>query len=152
MKLPQPFQRPFIPSASPGRRDYSTPEDYLTLLSANDRAEFTEEQLDRIRMLLASAIPQPSPKLVDLRFDIDLLMSRFYIVLFVGKDRRQKRRSHLPPFLTHIGNLAVATALLLSINILISICLFILLYLVKSALNIDIIPGAHLAEHLQRFQ
>ena len=128
-----------------------TPDDYLALLDEDTRTSFSTHQLDSVRMLLASAISKPSPKLVDLRLDIDLLLSRFYVVLFVGKDRRYKRHSLLPPLVTRIGNIAIAIAILMGINLLISVGLCLFLYLVKSALNIDLFQGAHLAEQLNRF-
>lgn len=129
-----------------------TPDDYLALLDEEDRASFSESQLDCIRTLLRSAIPQPSPKIVDLRFDIDLLLSRFYVVLFVGKDRRRQRRSPVPRLLTRIGNVIIAIALLIGINLLFSVCLFIFLYLVKSALSIDLFQGSHLIDQVNRFR
>lgn len=129
-----------------------TPDDYLALLDEETRTSFSTHQLDSIRMVLASAIPKPSPKLVDLRFDIDLLLARFYVVLFVGKDRRTKRRSPLPPVLIRIGNVAIAIAIVVGINLLSSMGLFLFLYLVKSALSIDLFPGIHLAEQLKRFR
>ena len=129
-----------------------TPDDYLELLDNDMRTSFSNEQLDSVRMLLASAIPKPSPKIVDLRCEIDLLISRFYVVLFVGKDRRRKQRSPLPPLLARIGNVVMAIAILLGINLLVSVGLFVFLYLVKSALSIDLFQGAHLADQLNRFR
>ena len=129
-----------------------TPEQYLALLDENTRTSFSDQQLDSVRMLLASAIPKPSPKLLDLRFEVDLLISRFYVVLFVGKDRRSKRRSPLPPLLIRIGNVAIAIAILVGINLLTSVGLFVFLYLIKSALNIDLFQGAHLADQLNRLR
>ncbi|WP_287281264.1 hypothetical protein [Okeania sp. SIO2G5] len=117
-----------------------------------ERSSFSKDQLDCIRSLLRSAIPQPSPKLVDLRFDIDLLLSRFYVVLFVGKDRRRQRRSPVPRLLTRIGNVTIAIVLLIGINLLFSVCLFIFLYLVKSALSIDLFKGTHLIDQINRFR
>ena len=142
-----------IPSGQT-RRTYRqrTPDDYLDLLDEETRTSFSEDQLDCIRTLLRSAIPQPSPKLVDLRFDIDLVISRFYVVLFVGKDRRRQRRSPVPRLLTRIGNVAIAIALLIGINLLFSVCLFIFLYLVKSALSIDLFQGSHLVDQVNRFR
>lgn len=129
-----------------------TPDDLLELLDQEMRSSFSANQLDSVRMLLASALPKPSPKLVDIRFEIDLLISRFYVVLFVGKDRRVKRRSPLPPLLNRLSNIAIAIVILVGINLLISVGLFIFLYLVKSALNINLFPGDHLADQLNRFR
>lgn len=128
-----------------------TPDDYIDLLTPETLATFSDSQLDHVRMLLASAIPKPAPKLIDLRFEIDLLISRFYIVLFVGKDRRKKQRSQLPPLLARISNVAIATLILIGVNVLITVCLLMFLYLVKSAFSIDLIQGAHLQDHINQF-
>ena len=129
-----------------------TPEDYLALLDDEARASFSDDQLSSICMLLRFAIPKPSPKLVDLRFEIDLLISRFYVVVFVGKDRRRQRRGPVPRRLTRIGNIIIAIAILVGINLLFSVCLFIFLYLVKSALSIDLFQGTHLVDQINRFR
>ncbi|MEB3210803.1 MAG: hypothetical protein VKL39_05590, partial [Leptolyngbyaceae bacterium] len=94
--------------------------------------------------------PKPSPKLVDLRFGIDLLVSRFYVVVFVGKDRRQRRRDYVPSPLARIGNVIVAIALLIGINVLISLGIFLLAYLAKSAIGINLFPDSHLSDQIQR--
>lgn len=128
-----------------------TPDDYIELLKPETLASFSDSQLDHIRMLLASAIPKPAPKLLDLRVEIDLLISRFYIVLFVGKDRRKQQRSPLPPLLARISNVALAILILISVNVLFTGCLLMFLYLLKSAASIDLIQGAHLQDHINQF-
>lgn len=123
---------------------------YLDLLDAEVRSSFTAPQLEAVRQLLEAAIPKPAPKLVDLRFGVDLLVSRFYIVLFVGKDRRQKSRLYLPEPMVRLGNAIAAVVLLIGLNLLISLFIVLLAYLVKSAIGIDLVPGSHLADHLQK--
>lgn len=148
-----PRRNEFFPSEQPSPYHRKrTPDDYLSLLDEDTKATFSAEQLDSIRMLLRSAIPKPSPKLIDLRVEIDLILSRFYVVLFVGKDRRQQQRSPIPRTLTRMGNIITAIAILVGINLLFSVCLFIFMYLVKSALSIDLIQGAHLADQINRFR
>lgn len=126
-----------------------TPEDYLQQLSPELRSSFSAEQLAAVRGLLAAAIPQPAPKLVDLRFGVDLIASRFYVVLFVGKDRRRQRRSYMPEPMVRLGNAIAAVILLLGLNLLISLVILLLAYLVKSAVGIDLFPDSHLADHLR---
>ena len=100
------------------RTDYSshTPNDYLAKLAAPIRESLTPEQLDAFHQILSEALPRPSAKLVDLRFVIDLLVSRFYVVLFIGKDRRAKQRRYLPHMMTKIGN-TIAIIIILWVQI-----------------------------------
>ncbi|MCU0524346.1 MAG: hypothetical protein MUF72_05930 [Elainella sp. Prado103] len=135
-------------SIQPSRYLSRTPEDYLQQLPPELRSSFSEEQVSAVRELLAAAIPKPAPKLVDLRFGVDLIASRFYVVLLVGKDRRRQRRSYLPEPMVRVGNGIAAVVLLLGLNLLISLIIFLLAYLVKSAVGIDLFPDSHLADHL----
>ena len=86
-------------------------------------------------------MPKPSAKLVDLRFVIDLIVSRFYVVLFIGKDRRAKQRRYIPRALTKIGNTIAIIIILLGANLTISAFIVLLGYLLKSAIGIDLLPG-----------
>lgn len=94
-----------------------------------------------MRSLLSNAIPQPSPKIVDFRFVVDLIFSRFYIVLFVGKDRRNQQRKYVPRGAARVGNIVAAIVLLVGANLVISAFLVLVVYLIKSALGIDLTPG-----------
>ena len=127
-----------------------TPDSYLQTLAPDQLASFSPEQLHIVRSLLLSAIPEPAPKIVDLRFGVDLLISRFYIVLFVGKDRRGRQRNYLPKLVIKWGNILAAAILLVGINLIITVIIFMFAYLVKSALGIDLTPG-HLADQIERF-
>jgi hypothetical protein len=135
-------------------RNYSsrTPDYYFQSLEPELRDSFTHQQTEAIYGMLKAAIPKPNPKLVDLRFVIDLVLARFYVVLFVGKDRRQQKRSYLPSSLSRAGNVMGAVVLLLGLNLLISIFLFLLAYLIKSAAGIDLFPDADLGDQLQKLR
>ena len=111
-----------------------------------------EQLLGDCRALLESAIPKPSPKLVDLRFTVDLVLSRFYIVLFVGKDRRQQKRPYRSNSISRMGNAIAAVLLLLGLNLLISLFLFLFIYLIKSAAGVDLFPDSHLSDQLQKLR
>lgn len=124
-----------------------TAADYLNQMDPLLRASFTPLQLAEVERLLDQARPQPSAKIVDLRFSIDLLLTRYFIVLLVGQDRRKQTRHRVVTPLTRIGNWIAAMGLLLSLNVLLSLTLFLGAYLVKSALNIDLMPG-HLWNNL----
>lgn len=110
-------------------------------------SSFTPEQQAAIYDLLERSFPKPSPKIIDLRFVVDLLVSRFYVVVLVGKDRRIQRRQHIPAGVSKIGNLMAAIALLLSLNVFVSLGVFLLLYLLKSGIGIDLFPS-HLSDFL----
>ncbi|EDZ95497.1 MAG: hypothetical protein P5702_01670 [Limnospira sp. PMC 1291.21] len=123
-------------------------DEYLQKMTPEVLASFNPQQLAEIRQTLDAAIPQPSSKIVDLRFTVDLIIDRFYVVVFVGKERRQKKRS---PFFTQahkIANIIAASLLLIGLNLMISAIIFLLLYLIKSALGIDLFPGEHLIDIL----
>ncbi|MBW4474113.1 MAG: hypothetical protein KME45_27620 [Stenomitos rutilans HA7619-LM2] len=53
-----------------------TPDYYLDKLALPIRESLTLEQLEAFHQLLSEAIPKPSAKLVDLRFTVDLVLSR----------------------------------------------------------------------------
>lgn len=146
--MPSPFRNESInqPNYQTKTADY-----YLNSIDPDLRESFTPEQITAVRTLLESAIPQPSPKLVDLRFTVDLILSRFYVVLFVGKDRRRQRRSYLPDRFAKVGNAIAAVILLIGLNLSVSLFIFLLLYLIKSAIGIDLFQGSHLSDQLQKF-
>lgn len=128
-----------------------TPDDYLQGMDADILHSLNPRQREAIERVLLDAIPKPSPKIVDLRFTVDLILSRFYIVLFVGKERRRGSRSYLPQRATRVGNAVAAIVLLVSLNLLITSILFLFLYLLKSALGIDLFAGEHLIDKLNQF-
>ncbi|WP_219904709.1 hypothetical protein [Stenomitos frigidus] len=134
------------------RPDYSshTPNYYLSKLAAPIRNSLTPEQLEAFHQILNEAIPKPSAKLVDLRFVIDLLVSRFYIVLFIGKDRRAKKRRYVPQVMTKMGNTIAIVIILLGANLTISAFILLAAYLMKSAIGIDLLPG-HFPDTIKRF-
>jgi hypothetical protein len=135
---------------SQSRYTTRTPDHYLQTITSDQLAGFSPEQLQIVRSLLESAIPKPAPKIVDLRFGVDLLISRFYIVLFVGKDRRRQRRTYFPELVLKWGNKLAAVLLLVGVNLVISLVVLMFAYLVKSVLGIDLTPG-HLADQVKRF-
>jgi len=116
----------------------------LATMAPDVATSLTPQQRVEVERLVALAVPKPAPKLVDLRWDIDLLVSRFYVVLLVGKDRRQTARDYPVSRLTAVGNWLAAVVLLLGLNVSITLGLGLLAYLGKSALNIDLFPESHL--------
>ncbi|MEQ8540275.1 MAG: hypothetical protein RIB93_22820 [Coleofasciculus sp. D1-CHI-01] len=118
-----------------------TPQYYIDKMEPELRASFTTQQLQAIFNVLDEAIPKPSPKIVDLRFLVDLIVTRFYVVLLVGKDRRRKPRRYIPKGVAKVGNVIAAIILLLGVNLLLSASLFLFAYLLKSLVGIDFFSG-----------
>ena len=114
---------------------------YLAQLDPEVQTSLTPQQRAEVERVIDLAIPKPAPKLVDLRFDIDLLISRYFIVLMVGKDRRRTPRSLPVSRLTQFGNWVAAVVLLLGFNLALSTSVLMLAYLIKSALGINLLPG-----------
>ena len=128
--------------------NFRTPKDYLSSLDPQIAESFTEEQLKAVKHLL-KATPKPSPKLVDLRFTVDLVFSRFYIVLFVGKDRRSQKRFYFQNKFVRVGNSIAAIILLIGVNLVISASLILVAYLIKSAIGVDIFADQHITDVLK---
>jgi hypothetical protein len=139
------FQTP--PSAYPPAYSARTADYYLQQIDADVHDSLTPKQLAGVRKVLESVIPKPSPKIVDLRVNIDLIVSSFYVVLFVGKDRRKRKRSYLATGFTKIANRIAAIIMLIGLNMTISLFIFLVAYLVKSALGINLFPE-HLSDYL----
>lgn len=107
----------------------------------------TPAQLAAIRSMVKSSILQSSPKLVDLRVSVDLIFTRFYVVLFVGKERRKNPRPHTVSGMTIITNKIAAIGLLVGLNLTVSAFIFLMAYLLKSALGINLFDH-HLRDYL----
>jgi hypothetical protein len=117
------------------------PEYYLAKLAAPIRDTLSSEQLAAFREILHEAIPKPAPKIVDLRFSIDIIAARYYFVLLVGRDRRKKpRRYDLNP-IAKMGNFVAVSIILLGLNLTLSASMLLIGYLVKSIVGINLLSG-----------
>jgi hypothetical protein len=123
------------------------PDFFLARLKPSTVAALDPAQLDDVRAAIAEAIPQPQPKIIDIRFVINLIFDRYYVVLFMGKDMRRQSRQQ-PTWVTRLSNFMVALLLLLSCNLVISLTLGMGMYLIKSAVGIDLFPG-HLNDRVE---
>jgi hypothetical protein len=110
----------------------------------------TPEQWAIIQKYIFNRKGQKHSKLVDIRFIIDLVLTRYYVVLLVGKDRRNRDRMHPVTGFTKAGNIVAAIFLLLSLNLILSASILLPIYLTKAALGIDLLPG-HLTQILQQW-
>ena len=128
-----------------------TPEHYIQQIEPHILSTFTSAQLDAMRIILNHAIPKTSPKIVDLRFDIDLVFSRFYIVLLVGKERRKGKRHYVTHGITKVGNFIAAVFLLIGLNLMVSLFIGLFFYLLKSAVGIDLFRQSHIIDQIKNF-
>lgn len=117
-----------------------TPEYYLEKLDPQLRASFTAPQLEAVKQLLGASIPRPAAKLVDLRFWVDLLAYRFYVVLFVGKDHRRGDRTEFTEPMARKGNAITALLLLIGLNFLISLFILLIALSIKLAVGYSLLP------------
>lgn len=102
--------------------------------------KLSEEERTKLKGLIASTLPQPAPKLIDLRFEINLIVARYFFVLFVGNDRyaklytnqrisqdsQQYRRTSAWRRFAHR---LTAVLLFLIINLMTSVCIIAFAYL-----------------------
>lgn len=123
---------------------------YLNKIEAHVDERLTFQQSQIVRAALESAMREQSPKLVDLRIYIDLIVSRFFIVLFVGKDRRKNPRFYPATGITAVANRIAAIMMLVGLNLTVSLFIFLVAYLVKSALGVNLFSG-HLSDYWRYF-
>jgi len=109
--------------------------------------KLNEEEIDNIKSVIHTAIPRSSVKSIDLRFVIDLLFVRYFVVLLIGRDIRKKQRQHSVNGITKVANIVASILLIIAMSLLISAVTILFLYLIKSSLGIDIFKG-HITEVL----
>jgi hypothetical protein len=113
-------------------------------------SNITPEQWAAIEKIVLERRAKTNPKLIDIRFVVDVVFTRFFVVLMVGKDRRDRSRNHAVSGLTKLGNTFAAVLLLLGANLVLSAFILLTLYLTKSALRVNLMPG-HMSEQLKEW-
>lgn len=131
------------------QEDRITTEYYLQSLDPEILNSFSPEQLTAVRALLKSTNLNPSPKIVDLRFTVDLIVARYYFVLLAGRDRRSKDRTYTPNQASRIGNMLSILVILIGFNLLITMTIILGSYLVKSFIGINFMPG-HFSQTVEK--
>lgn len=111
--------------------------------------QLTPEQWQAIQTQLRQQQARKSAKLIDLRFEVDLIFDRLFVVLMVGQDRRNHQRPRAVSKLTKAGNAIAAITFLIAANLLLSAIILLGLYLLKSALGLDLTPG-HISETIKK--
>lgn len=120
----------------------------LSRLPRDVRNGLTHEQISAIRTALGDQL-NSSRHAVDLRLRLPLFFKSYYLVFFMGRDRRrtifniERYRLELLPKRLRRGIYLVASSIVLMSLFL---CCLALLYLVKSALGIDLFKSIHLYE------
>ena len=137
MKMPiEPAAQPAADGGHSGNDTFL--RDFYARIPAAIAAEFTDAQLMAIRM--AYGARTRGAHWIDLRSSIPLFGKRIYLVLLLGAERRsrarrQRDRSAHP--LVRLGNI-LAVALF---AMMLTAALLGFLYLLKSLLGIDLVPG-----------
>jgi hypothetical protein len=111
--------------------------------------QLTPDQWQAIQTRLQQRQARKNSKLIDLRFEVDFIFDRLFVVLMVGQDRRSQYRSRSVSKLTKVGNMIAAAAFLITANLLLSAIILLGLYLTKSALGLDFTPG-HISESIKK--
>lgn len=112
---------------------HQIPVQILEKLNAEDKED--------LKSVIHTAIPRSSPKLIDLRFAIDLIFARYFVVLMIGKDMRKQQRQYQVNDIAKVANVITAILLIIAMSLLVSAVTILILYLIKSALGIDLFPG-----------
>ncbi len=108
------------------------------------KRSLTKEQLDEIKCAIAAGTPLKK-HLVDIRGVIPLFFSRFYFVLLMGRDKRVKtKRTEL----SRRVESDILASILFSIFIIFPFLslAFIVLYLSKTELGMDLFSDFHLKD------
>lgn len=108
-------------------------EQLLARMTPEIASSFTQQQIDSLRAAIRG--PARSRHAVDLRFTLPIWRWRFYFVFLIGKDRRALTRRQEAWF--RFTELAALVGFL-TFSALLGL---LILYLVKSALGIDIFPN-----------
>lgn len=122
---------------------------YMNQISVQILEKLSVEERENIYSVIQTAIPRSTPKLIDLRFVIDIVFARYFVVLMVGRDIRKQQRHYQVSGITKIANIIAAILLVIAMSLLISSVTILVIYLIKSALGIDLFPG-HITKVLFR--
>ncbi len=108
------------------------------------KRSLTKEQLDEIKSAIAAGTPLKK-HLLDIRGVIPLFFSRFYFVLLMGRDKRTKTKK---TELNRRTESDILASILFTIFIVIPFLslAFIILYLTKTELGMDLFLGFHLKD------
>lgn len=125
-------------------------DNVISSIPADVRASFSAAQMDALQQALAK-VHSRSRHFLDVRLQLPLYWTTYYVVFLLGRDKR----AHIQEILINrrqrssraaqIGFTVLAAWLLITGA---AVTAFIVLYLIKSAVGIDIFPDKHLGDFL----
>ncbi len=121
-------------------------EYYYSMLNSDIEKTFTHEQREEVKAVFKRIARVPSKKIIDFRTSF-WLIKWLYIVVFIGVDRRRKQRGNYEDKASII-RLALKMLVYLVLFVLLLVLIFLALYLLKSALGIDLFPDKHLTDFI----
>ncbi|NUN63870.1 hypothetical protein HCU40_03680 [Pseudanabaena biceps] len=120
-------------------------EYYMKGISDNILDKLNDDEKGELKSVIYSAIPHSSPKLIDLRFTVNLLFRRYFFVLLVGKDHHRKslrpRTEHIKHsnLFVRIVDKTMAVLLIATISVLANLFVLSIVYVVASTLGIKLL-------------
>jgi hypothetical protein len=114
---------------------------YMHQIPVETLEKLNQDERDHLKFVFRTALPNTTPKIIDLRFVVDLVFTRYFVVLMISKDRRKQQRQYEVSGVTKIANIIGAILLIIAMSLLISAMTFLLLYLLKSSVGIDLFSG-----------
>jgi hypothetical protein len=134
-----------------------TPEHFYNQIPPAIENTFSKEQSDAVKDILNRIIRKPKQKIIDLRFSL-WLFKPLYLVLLVSKNKEQGQNKYSPyPFSNTINKITSMLprirlkSFFMSIAAILLVWLILLiLYKVKTAMNINIFPDKHLIDFFKR--
>lgn len=122
----------------------------INSLPEHIRGSFSPEQMEALQHVL-SKVNQQSRHLIDVRIQIPLYWVHYYVVFLLGRDLRSHvqetliKRRQRSSRAAQIGFVALMSWLLIAG---LAVSAFMALYLIKSALGINIFSDKHLRDFL----
>ena len=99
-------------------------------------------QIEAIKNAVSASIPKQKHP-IDIRIMVPLFFLKLYLVLLIGRDRRSETRNKEDARKQKAGKVSMFAGAYLFISACFPI-LFLLLYIFKSLLGIDLMPDQHL--------
>ena len=120
-------------------------DEYIAQMNPQIRQSLDHQQSNELSRFLNRVLPVRGKHLVDLKFRF-WLIKKWYFVLQFGVDRRDTKRLKKSGAAQTLLAILLNTIFVVVLAALIFILVFYLLYLLKSALGIDIFPDRHLSD------
>lgn len=122
----------------------SSPEYYFSLLPDSVKSSLNEVQQQAVLEVLKRAIRVPSHKILDVETSF-FFFKHFYLTIYLGRDLRRRRR-HFTRRRDWWASFLIKMGIYLSLAVIAALFIFMALYLIKSALGIDLFPNFHLRD------